>query len=369
MRIGVPKEIKDKENRVALTPAGASRLLQAGHSVRVEASAGLGSGFSDGEYLKAGAEIVPVEAAWDTDLVIKVKEPLEAEYRYLKGQMLFTYLHLSGAPRTLTEVLLEQKATALAYETLEDREGRLPLLAPMSAVAGTMAVTIGSYYLAQSNRGKGVLLGKILGESHGKVVILGDGVVGRHAAQTAAGQGANVFIGGPHAKHAAQIKRETSEAVNFFLSTPDNIAREVEEADLVIGAVLLRGARAPYVVTEAMVKRMQKGSVIVDVSIDQGGCIETSHPTSHSDPVYEKHGVIHYCVTNMPGAYPRTSTLALTQATLPYILKLADQGLSAVRADPGSAHAVNTYRGYITYRPVAEALGLMSRFKELSSVE
>lgn len=368
MRIGVPKEIKDKESRVALTPRGAATLVEAGHAVRVQEEAGQGSGFSDQEYLKAGAEIVPVEAAWNADLVIKVKEPLEAEYRYLKRQMLFTYLHLAGAPKALTEVLLAQKTTALAYETLEDREGRLPLLAPMSAVAGTMAVTIGNYYLARFNHGKGVLLGRILGESHGKVVILGDGVVGRHAARTAAGQGANVFIGGRHAERALEIKQETSERVNLFLSNPDNIAREVEEADLVVGAVLLRGARAPYVVTEAMVKRMQKGSVIVDVSIDQGGCIETSHPTSHSVPVYEKHGVIHYCVTNMPGAYPRTSTLALTQATLPYIVKLADQGLSAVGADPGFARAVNAYQGYITCQPVAEALGLISRFRGFSSL-
>jgi alanine dehydrogenase len=365
MKIGVVKEIKDKENRVALTPAGAAALVRAGHSVYVQEGAGLGSGFTDQEYLRAGAATVSVETAWDTDLVIKVKEPLESEYGFLKGQMLFTYFHLAGVTRHLTEILLDRGTTALAYETLEDERGKLPLLAPMSAVAGNMAVTMGSYYLAKCNRGKGMQLGIVLGQRYGKVVIVGDGVVGRHAARTAAGMGAQVFIGGRHPERAGELRRATFETVQFFLSTPDNIARLTQEADLVVGAVLLPGAKAPRVVTEEMVKRMQPGSVIVDVSIDQGGCIETSRPTSHSDPVFEKHGVIHYCVTNMPGAYPRTSTLALTTATLPYAQRLANQGLNTLRDDPGFAKAVNTYRGHITYRPVAEALDLMARYKPL----
>ncbi len=368
MKIGVVKEIKDKENRVALTPAGAAALVQAGHSIYVQEGAGLGSGFSDHEYLQAGAAVVSVETAWDADLVIKVKEPLESEYGFLKGQMLFTYFHLAGVTPHLTEVLLDRGTTALAYETLEDERGKLPLLAPMSAVAGNMAVTMGSYYLAKFNGGKGMQLGTVLGKTYGKVVIIGDGVVGRHAARTAAGMGTQVFIGGRHIERATDLRRATFETVEFFLSTPDNIARLTQEADLVVGAVLLPGAKAPRVVTEETVKRMQPGSVIVDVSIDQGGCIETSQPTSHSEPVFEKHGVIHYCVTNMPGAYPRTSTLALTTATLPYALKLANHGLDVLREDPGFAKAVNIFRGHITYRPVAEALGLMTRYQPIESL-
>jgi alanine dehydrogenase len=367
MKIGVVKEIKDNENRVALTPDGTAVLARAGHAVRIQAGAGLGSGFRDEEYHRAGAETVSVEAAWDTDIVVKVKEPLEAEYRYLKKRLLFTYLHLAAAPRSLTEALLESGATALAYETLEDARGALPLLAPMSAVAGNMAAAVGSYYLAKFNGGKGVQLGRVLDERHGKVVVIGDGVVGRHAARSAAGMGARVFLGGRHAERLAELRREVPEEVGFFLSRPDNIALHLEDADLLVGAVLLRGAKAPHLVTEAMVRRMQPGSVVVDVSIDQGGCIETSRPTSHSAPVFEKHGVIHYGVTNMPGAYPRTSTLALAKATLPYILRLANQGLAALREDRGFAKAVNVHRGYVTCRPVAEALGLLSRYREFAA--
>ena len=368
MKTGVIKEIKDKEPRVALTPAGAKTLQQAGHTVLVQTGAGLGSGFTDAHYLEAGAHTVSVAQAWDADLVLKVKEPLESEYQYLKGHILFTYFHLAGVTKTLTAALLAQKTTAVAYETVEDTQGRLPLLAPMSAIAGNMAVTIGSYYLAKFNHGKGVQLGTVLGTRSGKVVVIGDVVVGRHAAKTADGMGAHVCMFGRSRHRETQLKEDISARLHFFESTADNLVHHLADADLVVGAVLLRGAKAPYVVTEAMVQRMQPGSVIVDVSIDQGGCIETSRPTSHSDPVFEKHGVIHYCVTNMPGAYPRTSTIALTTATLPYALQLAQQSIAALRDDPGFGKGVHTYQGYVTSQPVAEALGLLPRFRAFADM-
>jgi len=366
MKVGVLKEIKEKENRVALTPAGAQTLTQAGHSVLVQAGAGAGSGFADEAYAQAGAQLVSAESAWKTDLVLKVKEPLQQEYGLLRDQMLFTYFHLSGVTPTLTEALLERKTTAIAYETVEGEQGKLPLLAPMSAVAGNMAVTMGYYYLAHFNHGKGMLLSRILDKRYGKVVIIGDGVVGRHSARVAIGMGAEVYLVGRHQDRVSELKKEISRVIRFVLSEPDNIATELSDADLVVGAVLRRGARAPHVVTEAMVQAMQPGSVIVDVSIDQGGCVETSHPTTHSAPVYEQHGVIHYCVANMPGAYPRLSTIALTSATLPYALKLADYGLDALRTDPGFGKGVNTRAGHISCKAVAEAVGLMDRFREFA---
>ncbi|MFQ5983748.1 MAG: alanine dehydrogenase, partial [Woeseiaceae bacterium] len=335
MKIGVINEIKDKENRIALTPEGAKAMTEAGHQVRVEKDGGIGSGLSDADYQAAGATIVPTKDAWASDLVIKVKEPLESEYQYLNGQIVFTYFHLAGVVKSLTEALLEKRVTAVAYETVEDAHGKLPLLEPMSAVAGHMAATIGSYYLARFNRGKGVLLSRILDEQYGKVLIIGDGVVGRYAAKAAAALGAKVFICGRHEDRVPALQEEISPDLNFVLSSQDNIRNHLKNTDLLIGAVLIHGARAPYLVTDDMVREMQPGSVIVDVSIDQGGCIETSRPTSHSDPVYEKHGVIHYCVTNMPGAYPRTSTLALTAATLPYTLRLAEKGLQAFIEEEG----------------------------------
>ncbi len=271
-------------------------------------------------------------------------------------------------PRRLTEALLANKTAALAYETLEDKNGRLPLLAPMSAVAGDVAITVGSYHLAKVHGGRGTLLGEVLGTRHGKVVVLGDGVVGRHAARTADALGAATFIAGRHPERVEGLQHDTSERVSFFLSSPEAIVAHLQDADLVVGAVLLRAARAPWVVSESMVKAMQPGAVIVDVSIDQGGCIETSRPTSHSDPVYEKHGVIHYCVPNMPGAYPRTSTLALTAATLPYVCRLADRGMEAVSGDPGFAKAVNTCNGYLTCKPVAEALDLLDRYRGIEDL-
>ena len=370
MIISIPKETKDKENRVALTPSGAKQLVSSGHKVLVEKSAGIGSGFSDDEYVKSGAQIVDTAKAWSGDIIVKVKEPLESEYQFLKeGQILFTYLHLAGVARSLTDALLSRKTTGIAYETVEDAYKRLVLLAPMSAVAGNMATLVGSYYLAKFNNGKGMMVGEVLGNFYGKVMIIGDGVVGRHAAKTAYGMGANVFLFGRHEERMDLLRDAIGRRSTIMLSTPENIAEHVKDADLVVGAVLIPGAKAPWVVTEEMVKTMQPGSVIVDVSIDQGGSIETSHPTKHSDPVFVKHGVTHYCVTNMPGAYPRTSTLALTSATLPYLLRLANNGLEKeMKDDAGFAKGVNTYKGFITYKPVADGLDLTGNFRELKEL-
>ncbi|QPK64875.1 alanine dehydrogenase [Methylomonas sp. LL1] len=363
MHVGLIKEIKSKEYRVGITPTGVAALIARGHQVHVEQGAGIGSGFSDQSYEQAGAKIVGTKQAWDQELVVKVKEPIEPEYRYLKQQIVFTYFHLAGVPWALTEALLAGKTSAVAYETLEDENGRLPLLAPMSAVAGNMSVQMGCHYLACCNGGKGVMLGSVLGKRHGNVLIIGDGVVGSHAARTAYGLGANVTVAGLFPENAARLQHEISSEIGFVISDPATIAEHVRSADLVVGAVLTHGARAAHVVTEAMVKTMQPGSVVVDVSIDQGGCIETAHLTTHEAPVFEKHGVVHYCVGNMPGAYPRTSTLALTDATLPYLLKLADKGLSALEQDARFAKALNTYQGYITCLPVAEAYAMQEHFR------
>jgi len=370
MIIGVPKEIKDKENRVALTPQGAKQLSADGHKVLIEKNAGLGSGFDDEEYVKNGAIIVDTNDAWNANIVVKVKEPLENEYKFLKhNQILFTYLHLAGVAKSLTDALIHAKTASIAYETVEDGAYRLPLLAPMSAIAGNMAAQIGAYYLAKFSNGKGTMLGEVLGKSFGKVLVIGDGIVGTHAAKTSYGMGANVFIFGRHKEKVEELKQKIGKNLNVILSTPENIALHVKDADLVVGGVLIKGAKAPWVVTEEMVKKMQPGSVIVDVSIDQGGCIETSKPTKHSDPIFVKHGVTHYCVTNMPGAYPRTSTIALTNATLPYIIKLANNGVrNAIKEDAGFAQGVNTLNGFITYKPVAEALDMNNRFRELKEL-
>ena len=366
MKVGVPREIKANENRVALTPAGTTALVAAGHTVRVETDAGAGSGFPDTDYARAGADIVPAAAAWETDLVLKIKEPLAQEYGHLRGQLVFGYFHLAGVSPELTDTLLAHNTTAIAYETVEDDRGRLPLLAPMSAVAGNMAATMGNYFLACFNHGKGMLLSRIFGHRYGKILVIGDGVVGRHCARAADSMGAEVYIAGRHADRMPELQDEISGDIHFVLSTPDNIAEEVANADLVVGAVLRRGGRAPHVVTEAMVKGMQAGSVIMDVSLDQGGCEETSHPTTHNSPVFEMHDVIHYCVANMPGAYPRLSTIALTDATLPYVLRLADNGLDALRTDRGFARGVNTHDGHITCRAVAEAHNFLDRFREFA---
>ncbi|MGR8930809.1 MAG: alanine dehydrogenase [Gammaproteobacteria bacterium] len=363
MKVGLIREIKSKENRVGLTPDGVAMLTSNGHHVFVERGAGIGSGFSDRSYQKAGANIVDTDEAWEQELVVKVKEPIKTEYSYLRQQIIFTYFHLAGAPLELTESLLAGKTTAVAYETLEDENGRLPLLAPMSAVAGNMAVQMACHYLASYKGGKGVMLGSVLGKRHGEVLIIGDGVVGSHAARSAVGLGANVTVAGLYPENGERLRREISSEINYVISEPATIASYMRSADLVVGAVLLHGARTKHVVTEEMVRGMQPGSVIVDVSIDQGGCVETSQMTTHEDPVYVRHGIIHYCVGNMPGAFPRTSTVALTDATFPYVLKLANKGVAALTEDLGFAKAINTYQGYITCKPVADVYALPQRFR------
>jgi alanine dehydrogenase len=368
MRIGVPKEIKDQEDRVAVTPGGAHVLIQKGHQVLIEMDAGLNSGFSNEQYRQAGAELVSAAATWAVDLVVKVKEPLASEYPYLDRQMIFAYFHLAGVTPSLTRELLKKGTTAIAYETLEDEQGRLPLLAPMSAIAGNMATLMGAYYLAGFNQGRGVQLGKVLGKRHGKVVVIGDGVVGQHAAQVAMAMGANVFIAGIDPIKMQQTKATVLPDVEFFLSSQEAIGEHVKGADLVVGAVLVHGAKAPKIVSEDMIKSMAKGAVVVDVSIDQGGCLATSKPTSHSHPIFIQHGIIHYCVTNMPGAYPRTSTIALSDATLPYVLKIADAGKVALMTDQSLVKAINTYDGKITCKAVAEGLDMMDNYCAISEV-
>ncbi len=368
MQLGVPKEIKDSENRVAMTPTGVEQLVARGHAVRIERGAGIGCGFADDDYVSAGATLCDQPAAWDTELVVKVKEPLEPEFGFLAGQIVFTYLHLAGVPKALTEALLASRTTAVAYETTRDAAGRLPLLAPMSAVAGSMAPIVGSYHLARFKGGRGMLLGKVLGRSYGRVMIVGDGVVGRHAAAVATGMGAEVDVFGLDTERGKALKAEISEELNFVVSTPEALAECVRNADLLVGAVLVQGARAPHLISAAMVETMPEGAVIVDVSIDQGGCVETSRPTSHSEPTFVEHGVVHYCVTNMPGAYPRTSTFALTDATLPYVSRIAEHGLSVFAEDKGLADGVNTFRGFLTCLPVAEALGMQDRYRPLSEM-
>lgn len=367
MKIGVPKEIKDQEGRVAITPDGARFLIQQGHQVVIETDAGLNSGFSNEHYQQSGAVLVSTAAAWAVDLVVKVKEPLESEYQYLNRQIIFTYLHLAGVTPSLTQELLKKGTTAIAYETLEDEQGRLPLLAPMSAIAGNMATLMGAYYLAEFNQGRGVQLGKVLGKRYGKVVVIGDGVVGQHAAQVAMAMGANVFVAGIDPIKMQQTKAATLPDVEFLLSSPEAIAEQLKDADLAVGAVLIHGAKAPKIVSEEMIKSMAKGAVVVDVSIDQGGCIVTSKPTSHSNPVFVKYGVIHYCVTNMPGAYPRTSTIALADATLPYVLKIADAGKASLMADKTLVKAINTCDGNITCKAAAEGLGMLDNYRPIAN--
>lgn len=369
MIIGVVKEIKDKEKRVSVTPEGVKALTAAGHLVRVQHNAGSGSGFSDAQYKAAGADMTEcASTCWEADLVVKVKEPLKTEYDFLQGQIIFTFFHLAGVDPQLTEKLMQSHSIAIAYETLEDDQGRLPILAPMSAVAGNMAALMGSYYLASFNEGKGMQLGTVLGKPYGKVLVIGDGIVGQHAAKVAYSMGAFVCIAGLDLMRGEQLIQNQLPGARFVLSSPETIAVEIQDADLVIGAVLSRGEKAPYVISEAMIKTMQPGSVVVDVSIDQGGCIETSMPTSHTEPVFIKHGIIHYCVTNMPGAYPQTSTLALTDATLPYLMMLVNKGVSGFIEDPNLSKAINVFSGRVTYQPVAMALNLQHKYQALETI-
>jgi alanine dehydrogenase len=365
MLIGVPKEIKNKENRVAMTPDGVERLIKSGHRVCIERGAGLGSGFSDEQYEKAGGRLVNATEAWQTELVVKVKEPLPSEYGHLNGQMIFTFFHLAGVEKELTLQLLAKKVTAIAYETLESEQGRLPILAPMSAIAGNMATLMGGYYLAAFNGGRGVQLASVLNSGSGTVLIIGDGVAGQHAARVAAAMGAKVFMAGLDDCNFEAINASIQGDFNFVLSTPENIQRHIVAADLVVGAVLSRGLHAQKVVTEEMIKTMQSGSVVVDISIDQGGCCETSRPTTHSAPVFVKHNVIHYCVSNMPGAYPRTATLALTRVTISYVEALAMNTLSQMLMHSGFAKAIQTYDGYLRQKHIAKDLGMIKSFMPL----
>ncbi len=364
MIVGVPKEIKNRENRVGLVPAGARALIAHGHQVLVQKSAGLGSGIPDEAYAAAGAKLVNTAAdAWSADMVIKVKEPLADEFQHMRpNQIVYTYFHLAPE-RRLTEELIERKVTAIAYETIQEEDGSLPLLRPMSEVAGRMSAQVGAYYLQsswdQQNSGRGVLLGGVPGVMPGRVTVIGGGVSGSHAAKMALGMGAIVTVLDVSPTRLEYLDNIFSGRLITMMSNIDNIEESVTKADLVIGAVLVPGAKAPKLVSRQTVSRMQRGSVIVDIAVDQGGCVETCKPTSHESPTFVTDGVIHYCVTNMPGAVARTSTLALTNVTLKYALMLADKGCE--KAALGSApiwKGFNTYQGKLVYEQVAIAHGL-----------
>lgn len=362
MIIGVPKEIKNNENRVAMTPAGVATLCKAGHTVYIEQNAGNGSGLRNDEYKKAGAVILPTpqDVFAKADMIIKVKEPLPTEYDYFKpGQILYTYLHLAPE-QALTKALLAKKITGIAYETVEEIGGILPLLTPMSEVAGRLAVQVGAQSLEEPHGGKGILLGGVPGVEAAQVVILGGGIVGINAAKMAVGLGARVTILDRSAERMRYLDDVFNGRVQTVMSNSYNIAKWVEKADLLIGAVLLHGAKAPKIVTEEMVKTMVPGSVIVDVAIDQGGCVETiDHVTTHSEPTYVKHGVVHYAVANMPGAVARTSTFALTNVTFAYALEIANKGWkAAIQDDAALAKGLNVVNGKLTYQAVAESLGM-----------
>lgn len=362
MIIGIPKEIKKDEFRVGMTPSGVAQMCRAGHSVLVEKGAGEGSGFEDTLYADAGAVIW--ENADDVyggaDLIIKVKEPIEVEYNRLKeNQILFTYLHLA-ADKRLTEVLCSKKITAFAYETLRIGH-RLPLLEPMSEIAGRMATLFGSIHLGRYYGGSGRLLGGAVGVEPNHVVILGAGIAGKAAADAAAGLGADVVVFDINSERLSYLRDVMSPKITFLHSSHEAILNNIKNADLVIGTVLIPGAKAPKLITRSMLSVMKKGSVLVDVSIDQGGCFETSHPTTHSEPTFEVDGIIHYCVANMPGMYPRTSTIALTDATLPYALKIASTPLNALLSEDIYRSALNTYNGSVTNQAVAEAHALAYR--------
>ncbi len=359
MLIGLPKEIKDNENRVGLTPGSVKALTRRGHQVLAQSGAGEGSSLSDEEYQSAGAQIVPyAEDAWTADMVIKVKEPIASEYPYLRQDLLlFTYLHLAS-DKPLTDALLASGTTGIAYETVQTEDGSLPLLIPMSEVAGRMATQAGATYLQKSHGGRGVLIGGVPGVAPANVVILGGGIVGTNAARVAVGLGAQVTvldISHARLKYLDDIYRGQ---LQTRISNESTIEEVIDTADLVIGAILIHGGRAPWLITRNMLSTMRKGSVIVDVAVDQGGCVETTHPTTHSHPTYEIDGVVHYCVANMPGAVPRTSTFALNNQTAKYALSLANEGLEAVRKDTALQYGLNTYRGVVTYPAVAEAFGL-----------
>lgn len=360
MIIGVPKEIKNNENRVAMTPAGVAELKHNGHTVYVQHTAGEGSGFSDDEYIAAGAQILPtIEAVYDiAEMIVKVKEPIEPEYKLIKkDQVVFTYFHFAS-DRKLTEAMIASRGVCIAYETVRLADHSLPLLVPMSEVAGRMSIQEGARFLEKPQGGKGILLGGVPGVPPANVLVLGAGVVGRNAATMAVGLGADVTIADislPTLRHVA----ETMPRVKTLYSSRHNIESQLPDVDLVVGSVLIPGAKAPKLITRDMLKLMRPGSVIVDVAIDQGGCFETSRPTTHSEPIYVVDGVVHYAVANIPGAVPRTSTLALTNATLPYAVRLANKGWrQACREDAALAQGVNMVDGKVTFPAVAEAWGL-----------
>lgn len=361
MKIGVPKEIKNNENRVAMTPAGVLSLVSSGHEVLIETGAGLGSAFTDADYLLAGAKIVDsAEEAWSSEMILKVKEPIESEYRYFReGLILFTYLHLAPEPE-LTKALISNKVVGIAYETVQLPNRSLPLLTPMSEVAGKMATQIGAHYLEKLPGGKGILLGGVSGVQRGKVTVIGGGIAGTNAAKIAVGMGADVTIIDLSPERLRQLEDIFGRDVQTLISNPYNIAQAVKEADLVVGSVLIPGAKAPKLVTEDMIRSMLPGSVVVDIAIDQGGCFETSEKvTTHDNPTFVKHGVVHYTVANMPGAVPRTSTVALTNNTVPYALQIANKGyVKACLDNPALKLGLNTLEGHVVYEAVANAQGV-----------
>lgn len=354
MDIGIPKETKDREFRVGLTPSIVRTLIDRGHQVQIETNAGAGSSFTDEQYLEAGAKIVSTAIAWNQEMVVKVKEPLTTEYAYLqKDQILFTYLHLA-ANRPLTERLIEAEVTAIAYETVELPDGKLPLLSPMSIIAGRLSVQFGARYLEKQQGGKGVLLGGVPGVQPGQVTILGGGIVGTEAARIAVGMGAQVTILDVNIDRLSYLETIFGARVTYLYSNAYNIELAVRSADLVIGAVLIPGKRPPILVSRALVEQMKPGSVIIDVAVDQGGCIETVRPTSHTEPVYIESGIVHYGVPNMPGAVPWTATQALNNSTAPYVLRLADRGVDALSLDLNLAKGLNIQSGIIIHPAISE---------------
>ena len=361
MKIGIPKEIKNNENRVGMTPSGVAELVKHGHQVVVQHTAGEGSGFADEDYVAAGAEILPaIEDVYSAaDMIVKVKEPIEPEYPLIReGQVVFTYFHFAS-DRELTLAMIESKAICIAYETVQTADGRLPLLIPMSEVAGRMATINGAYYLQKTKGGKGKLLCGVPGVPPAKVVVLGGGIVGQAAARVAAGMGADVRIMDISLPLLRQLSIEMPANVTTVYSSRHNIKKEIRDADIIVGSVLIPGDKAPHLITRDMLKLMEPGTVLVDVAIDQGGCFETSHPTTHSEPTYEVDGIIHYAVANIPGAVPNTSTIALTNATLKYAIALADKGWKkACEDDPALAKGVNMVEGNITFPAIAEVWGI-----------
>ena len=361
MKIGIPKEIKNNENRVGMTPAGVAELVGNGHTVYVQTTAGVGSGFADEEYKAVGAQMLPtIEDVYrEAEMIVKVKEPIEPEYKLVrKGQLLFTYFHFASE-RELTDAMLESGAVCLAYETVQLPNRSLPLLQPMSEVAGRMATLNGAYYLQKTQGGKGKLISGVPGVRPAKVLVLGGGVVGEAAALMAAGLGAEVTITDISLPRLRQLDLELPANVHTLYSSEHNIRRELKDVDIVIGSVLVPGAKAPHLITRDMLKLMEPGTVLVDVAIDQGGCFETSHPTTHSEPVYEIDGIVHYCVANIPGAVPNTSTMALTNATLRYAVALANKGWQqACKDDEALARGLNVVDGKVTFKGVADAFGL-----------